>query len=100
MANFSFVNKNVVSIFKDLANGLRKLSFSDNFTSFEITIDIPANTEKKIINKLTTIPNYVIIDAKGNALVTRGDTSWDVNSVYLKNHDASNSSTVKAIFFK
>lgn len=100
MSKFSFLNKNVTSIFKDLANGLKKLSFSDNFDSFEVNIDIAANTEKKIRNELTTIPNYVIIDAKGNALVTRGSTDWNLNHVYIKNHDASNSSTVKLIFFK
>lgn len=100
MAKFSFINKNIVNILKDLANGLRKLTFGDNFDSFEVNATITANTEYKIRNQLTTIPNYVIIDAKGNALVTRGDTDWSLNYVYLKNHDSTNSSTVKAIFFK
>lgn len=81
---------------------LRDLTFADNFKSFQITNKvIAANTEEKYRNELTTIPSgYIIIKQTGNALVTAGDTAWDSNFVYLKNHDSTNSATVTVIFFR
>lgn len=101
MSKFTFgTGFSLNNILKNLANGLRKLTFGDNFESFEVEVEIAANTEKKIRNELSNIPSCVIIDPKGNALVTRGSTDWTTDYVYLKNHDSTNSSTVKAIFFK
>lgn len=91
---------NMSQLLKELATGLRRLDFLNNFESFEVEITIEANTEKQIRNELTSAPKYVIINSIGNALVTKGDTEWSSNFVYLQNHDASNSATVKAIFFK
>ena len=87
-------------LLKELGTGLTKLTFGENFQSFETEVTIAANTETKIRNELTFIPNYVIIDAKGGGPVTRGDTTWTTNYVYIKNHDASNEVTVKLIFIK
>ena len=87
-------------LIKELTTGLSRLDFLNNFTSFEVEITIDANTEKSIRNELTSVPKYVIINTIGNALVTKGDTAWSSNFVYLKNHDSTNSATVKAVFFK
>lgn len=93
---FSTLNQ----LLKELITGLKRLTFADNMETFEFSGTIAANTEKKIRNPLTSIPSYVIINGVGNALVTKGNTNWSTDFVYIKNHDASNSSTVKAIFFK
>lgn len=87
-------------LLKELGTGLSRLTFGENFQSFETEVTIAANTEAKIRNSLTFIPNYVIIDAKSGGPVTRGDTAWTTDYVYIKNHDASNEITAKLIFFK
>lgn len=91
---------NLRQLLSELGTGLRRLDFINNFESFEVSTTIAANTEAEIRNQLTNAPSYVIINSSGNALVTKGDTAWTSNFVYLKNHDATNSATVTAIFFK
>jgi len=86
---------------KELATGLRDLTFGDNFNSFEWNGTITANTEEKIRNTLTITPSkYIIVHQVGNALITAGATEWDGNFVYLKNNDATNSATIKIIFMR
>ena len=88
-------------LLKELGTGLNRLDLVENFRSFETEVTIAANTEEKIRNQLTFIPNRVIIVKQtGNALVTAGPTAWDSNFVYMKNHDGSNSATVKLLFLK
>lgn len=86
---------------RELATGLRRLDFTSNFQTFEITTTIAASTEKKIRNQLTSKPNFVIIDVKGGGPVARsGDTEWTDDYVYIKNYDTTNEVEVKLIFFK
>jgi hypothetical protein len=89
-------------LLKELATGLRRLDFTNNFESFETeNLTISANSEEKIRNELDNIPTkMLILKQTGNALVTAGDTEWDINHLYIKNHDASNSVTVKVLFIK
>ena len=93
---------NIANLTKELATGLRNITFSDNFTAFEESdLTIAANTEAKIRNKLTIKPTkYIIIYQTGNALVTAGDTAWSDDFLYLKNHDSSNSATVSVLFLR
>ena len=98
---FSFRdNFSIFQLLRELQNGLSKLSLADNFQSFTWEGTISANTEKKIRNALQTKDVYVIIETKGNALVTKGDTDYSSDFVYLKNHDASNEAVVFAQFIK
>jgi len=93
--------KKIAPLIKELATGLRDLTFGDNFTSFEYTTTISANTEEKIRNTLTIKPTkYMIVHQIGNALVTAGSTEWDDNYLYLKNHDSTNSATVTVTFMR
>lgn len=96
---FSF-RENIKQIIRELTTGLRRLTFDDNMESFSTELEIAANTEKEVRNELTSVPSYVIINTSGNALVTKGDTADTTNFVYLKNHDSTNSATVKAVWFK
>lgn len=85
---------------KDLFSGLGRLSFADNFQSFETTVTIAAGTEKAIPNYLgTQALKRIIVRQTGNALITDGDTAWTDNFVYLKNN-GSNSVTATVIFMR
>ena len=60
-----------------------------------------ASTEVSIDNKLTFIPSqYIITSQIGDALITKGDTSWTISTLYLKNNDASNEATITIIFMR
>jgi hypothetical protein len=87
---------------REIANILRNLTFSENFTSFEWSGTVPASSEVAIRNELRgVIPSKRIIvraDTYG-CYVVDGDTSWDANYVYLKNVDA-NDAVVTVIFLK
>lgn len=84
---------------RELTNGLRRLTFSENFTSFEENVVITAGSTLKIRNKLTTIPSKYIIGVQiGNGLITKTGT-WDINSIYLINNGAV-TVTATIIFLK
>ena len=81
---------NIKKLIKELATGLTRLSFMDNFESFEKTVTIPATSVLQIRNELTFIPSKRIITRKDVA----GDISdstlpWTSNYVYLENHGAN-----------
>tara|TARA_Y100000593_G_scaffold86302_1_gene164755 strand:+ start:33 stop:341 length:309 start_codon:yes stop_codon:yes gene_type:complete len=91
---------------KDLARqlsiGLRKLTIEDNMEVLKIEdVSMTANTEVSIDNVLTFIPSqYIITSQTGNALITKGDTSWTDSTLYLKNNDSSNDATITVIFMR
>lgn len=88
-------------LLKELGTGLNRLDLVHNFESFEVEVTIAANTEDKVRNQLDFIPSrMMIVKQTGNALVTAGDTAWTSNYLYLKNHDSTNSATVKVVFMK
>lgn len=92
---------NIKNLIKELSTGLRRLDFTNNFQTFTVTETISANTEVKIRNQLSSIPvDMLITKQTGNALVTAGDTAWTEDYIYIKNHDSTNSATVRIIFFK
>lgn len=77
-------------LIRHLSAGLERLSFKDNFEGFEAIVTIPASSEVKVRNQLNFIPTkYIITQQRGNGLVTAGDTKWDANFLYMKNHGAS-----------
>lgn len=77
-------------LLRHLSAGLERLTFGDNFEGFEATIVISASSELKLRNQLNFIPTkYIITQQRGNGLVTAGDTDWDANFLYMKNHGAS-----------
>ena len=93
--------KDLTAVIKELSIGLRDLSFSDNFTSFEKTVVIPATSESRIINELTVRPTKVIITGqKGNGLVTKSPTTeWTDTQLYMYNNGAEEV-TVDLLFIK
>lgn len=91
----------VPTLARNLAVLLRDLTFGDNFKSFSYSGTLAANGETKIRNELKVRPNsYIIRYQEGNALITASTTDWTDDWIYMYNHDASNSATVKIIFWR
>jgi len=93
-----YVTVELKSFLRDLQVGLTRLSFTDNFETFEATVTIAALSEVSIVNELQDIPSYRLF-VRGGGGVEDGDTEWDTDFVHLKNTSAS-SVTVTAIFFR
>lgn len=92
--------QDIVNLTRQLAVGLRDLTFSDNFKGFEETITISATSEGQIRNPLNFIPTrYIIVSQEGNGLVTKGTTDWSTDFVYLYNNGAT-SVTITVQFFR
>lgn len=83
-----FLSIDLVKTQRELALGLNKLSFNDNFETFQETLTISAGVEAVILNKLTPIipSKKLIVRGKDGAQnVVDGDTEWTQDFVYLKN---------------
>ena len=81
--------RDLKGLIRDLANGLRHLTFGDNFQSFEQVVEITSTTELQIRNQLTSTPKkYIIVDQTGNGLLTRGTTEWSNDFLYIYNNGA------------
>ncbi len=90
------------ALIKELANGLLKLNFVDNFESFKATLLIPGSTtDFRVSNQLSFIPSeYIIVSQEGNGLITKAaSTVWTRNYLYLDNNSA-NDVTIKIIFMR
>jgi len=74
---------------RELFLALNRLTFSDNFDSFAVSISIPASSELPIRNAIKSgdIPSawIRIRGGDGSQNVVDGDTLWDRSYVYLKN---------------
>ena len=103
MAKFSIIESinDLKSLTKELSTRLRALTFTDNFSSFELDLTIAATTEvANIRNQLTFTPTRVInLGQTGNGLITKGDTAWDGNYLSIKNH-GSVEVIVKLLFIR
>lgn len=87
-------------ILRDLQLGLTKLSFEDNFQSFEIEVTIGAGAELAIRNEIRdAIPSQRLIvrGGAGSQDIVDGDTEWTRDFVYLKNTGGS-SATATVVF--
>lgn len=81
-------NKTLDKLIRALEIVLSRLSLTDNFESFEVQdIEITSGNEVIIGNKLTIMPSkYIIVSQTGNGVVSKGDTSWSQQYLYLKNN--------------
>ena len=94
--------KDLKDLARQLSVGLRKLTIEDNMEILKVKdVAMTANTEISIDNTLTFIPSqYILTSQTGNALITKGDTSWTISTLYLKNNDSSNDATITVIFIR
>ena len=92
--------KDIVNLSRQLAVGLRDLTFGDNFKSFETTLVISATSEIRVRNTLNLMPTkYIIVSQSGDGLITKGSTEWTSDYLYLYNN-GSVDVTITVIFFK
>lgn len=93
--------KDVAGLVRSLLVGMTKLSFKDNFESFEVQdIEITSGSEIKIANQLTYIPSkYIIVRQKGHGLITQSDKAWTEKVIYLTNNGPSDV-TVSIVFMR
>ena len=93
--------RDIFALIRGLKVGLQRLSFEDNFESFEVQdIEIASGSEVSIGNKLTYVPSkYIITSQTGNGLITKGDTSWTQSFLYLKNN-GTNNVTISVTFMR
>ena len=98
-----FLSVDLTKTLRDLAVGLTKLSFLDNFESFSVEVTIATGVEIEIRNQLRSqlIPTQRIIvrGKSGTEDIVDGDTEWTNQFVYLKNTGAS-SATVTVMFLR
>lgn len=98
--NFSRIGQRVIDdLFVGLAAGLRRLTFADNFESFEVTVTIANGDEVAIPNQLKRLPTrYLIVNQVNSGEVVRGTADWSNDFVYLRNNYGSGSTTVTVVF--
>lgn len=89
---------------RDLYTGLRKLDFSNNFSSFDWTGDIAAGVTVAVANPFNGIPRARLVTrcipfTAGTVIIDDSLTPWTEKSLYLRN-----SGTVKGrvtvVFFE
>ena len=102
-ALYQFLSVDMTKTLRELAVGLTRLRFTDNFESFKTEVTIAAGTELAIRNEIRSgaIPTERIIvrSSQGIGDIADGDTEWNQNFVYLKNTGASDV-TLTVIFLK
>lgn len=86
-------------VVKELAVGLRNLTFGDNFQSFELDLVIPASGTVSTRNQLTIQPSrYIIVSNDGDSSINR-TTPWNESYISFKNN-GSVEATVKIIVLR
>ena len=100
---FSFANiENIYELIQELMTGVTRLSFDDNFESFEVKdVSIKSGDVASITNSLTVIPSkYIITAQEGGSIVAKTNTNrWNTDTVYLKNY-GTDDVTISVIFMK
>lgn len=95
-----FLRMDLTSTLRELGNGLSKLTFEDNFESFEISTTILAGQEVEIPNRLPVVPSRrIIVRQSGNGLITDGTTAWNASFLYLRNNGGA-SVTCTVVFMR
>lgn len=98
-----YLSVDLTKTLRELALGLTRLTFLDNFNAFSATVSIPTMTEVAIRNGLQggAIPSYRLIVRGGedSQNIVDGDTPWTQDYVYLKNLGAG-TATATVIFIK
>lgn len=92
--------REVSDALRDLFTGIYKLSFADNFESFEQSnVTITAGATKTFSNPLGTIPTrYIIVrNSAGMPISDNSFAGWNSQTVSLKNVGAS--STIISVIF-
>lgn len=95
-----FLTGELHATLKDLFVGLERLSFEDNFQSFEATVKIAVGQDLPIPNKLPVAPSkMIIISQTGNAVIKKGAKKWDGSTVSIRSYGPTDV-TVTVLFMR
>lgn len=99
---FSLQNiKNLTNLIQELAVGLTRLDFRNNFEGFEASVFIEANSVTRIRNELTFIPTRrIILRQDTGVIVSDGLIPWTLSYLYLENHDPTEDVNLKVLFLR
>jgi hypothetical protein len=93
--------KDFTKLVRELAIGLTRLTFTQNFEAFQTEITIPANSTLAIRNQLSFIPSgRIILRQDAEAVISDSTTDWSLEYVYLQNHHATNPVTLTVLFLR
>ena len=85
-----FLTGELHTCLKDLFSGLERLSFEDNFQSFEASVKLQSGEEGRVNNPLPVAPSKMIVTRlKGNGVVGEGTGAWNNSQVTVLNHGPS-----------
>jgi hypothetical protein len=83
----------------DITTAMQRLTFKDNFQSFQVEVTLSAGQELAVRHNLGAIPAGKLIIRSNGAGIVDGDTAWTQDYVYLKNVGAS-TQTATVIFLR
>lgn len=105
-AILKYLEADLYAWLKDVYSGILKITFTENFESFEVDNLLIKNGQEVLIpNQLKTAANNsipssrIIVRQSGNGFVTDGPTKWTSDAVYLFNNGPSDT-TINVIFFR
>jgi hypothetical protein len=102
-ASLEGLTKSVVAIFTRLDNGLRRITFDENFESFEVELEIAANSIQRVANRLGRdgiVPRYfLVLDTRDRGVLIR-DGDWDTTNLWLRNISSTSSFVGAVRFFR
>lgn len=97
--------ENLAQAIVDIKRAIYDLTFTTNFTTFTWTGDIPAGGEQWISNPLAVAPgvvptSFIVLDGMGTRDISRSNTPWTINTLYVKNNTTTNATGLVIRFFK
>lgn len=76
----------ILQLIKELENGLRKLTFAENFQATVMDVTFLPGEEKQLPHNLQLIPSsYIILRQDAPGQIIDGTIDWDDESIYLLN---------------
>jgi hypothetical protein len=96
-----FVKNDLSSCMKDLFVGLKRLSFEDNFESFQVTLKFEAGVSDVILdNQLSGVPSkWIVVRVTSGYVVLSDGPIWNAEKLSLRNSGAS-SGTATVLFMR
>lgn len=99
----AYLYADLARLIDELSVGLSRLTLTENFQGFKVTVTIPTGTESEIRNEFRdgSVPSERIFlrGGAGSQDIVDGDSEWTDHFVYLKNTGASDA-TVTVLFLR
>jgi hypothetical protein len=98
----AYLDREMTATLRELRTGLYRLTFQDNFESFQVSLTIAASSEVIIKNELKGIipSGYIVLRCNEfGRYVHDGGSKWTTDYLYLTNPQATEA-TLTVRFFK